>query len=174
MTDLVDFVRQSNMIEGEPTEPGHPLFDDYLVLAREVAAGDWTDLNQDYLLEMHERLLLSQPSKFPGEFRQCRVTVGGNEKMHPVLARPAMRELFNMIHAEPSGELETWCWEMHHRFEWIHPFIDGNGRTGRLLLNILRLKYGLPWLTVRYEDRFAYYRSIEEWEHTMADCGYVC
>ena len=167
MIDLEEFVRQSNMIEGEPTEPGHPLFDDHLRVAERVFADPYHFATRP--LYIHEQLMASQPSKFPGEMRQCRIYVGGNEKMPPIFVRPEMNRWLDMVDSGlPSGmntgDRKKWCWEMHHRFEWIHPFIDGNGRTGRLLLNALRYCSGLPWYTVQYKDRFAYYRSIEEWE----------
>ena len=46
----------------------------------------------------------------------------------------------------------------------IHPFRDGNGRTGRLWLNSLRLACGYPWLMVQAAEREAYYESIRERE----------
>jgi hypothetical protein len=166
--DLEEFVRQSNMIEGEPTEPGHPLFDDHLAIAKRVLVDPYHFATRP--LYIHGQLMASQPQKFPGEMRQCRIYVGGNEKVPPTFVRLEMNVWLDMatagLHAgmKPRGR-EKWCWEMHHRFEWIHPFIDGNGRTGRLLLNALRCCSGLEWHTVQYKDRFAYYRSIEEWEH---------
>ena len=45
---------------------------------------------------------------------------------------------------------------------------DGNGRTGRLWLNSLRLACGYPWLTVQAAEREAYYESIREWERWWA------
>jgi fido (protein-threonine AMPylation protein) len=56
-------------------------------------------------------------------------------------------------------------WDFHYAFETIHPFIDGNGRTGRLWLNAIRIQCGLPWITVMYNDRYQYYDAISEWEH---------
>lgn len=168
--ELELFVAHSNRIEGEPDRPGHPLFDHHLALAREVADTPprWWDP-----LDIHRRLLASQKDKFPGEMRQVGVSVGGKMKLHPIDVREELpRLMVDMDYGmRPSlGEeleqpkREAWCWGMHHRFEWIHPFWDGNGRTGRLWMNALRLSLGLPWLTVRYEDRFDYYRSIEGWE----------
>lgn len=163
MINLEEFVRQSNMIEGEPTEPGHPLFDDHLRVATAISESPGT--YSMLPLNIHRNLMASQPAKFPGEMRQCRIYVGGNEKMPPTFVRLELDKWLELVHLGPTGDRKKWCWDMHHRFEWIHPFIDGNGRTGRLLLNALRLRYGLPWHIVQYKDRFAYYRSIEEWEH---------
>lgn len=183
--ELYEFVVHSNRIEGEPTTAGHPLFDDHLAIATSAAARaglPYAGLSNAGMeahlspLTIHKRIIGSQPWKFPGEYRQCNVFVSGKPKMNPVDVRPAMLDLtadiLDTLHSSlynPEILTEEWCWEMHHRFEHIHPFIDGNGRTGRILLNQLRLRAGLPWYTVKYEDRFEYYRSIEEWEARNAN-----
>lgn len=162
---LAEFVRQSNMIEGEPTVAGHPLYDDHLRIAERLAEGG----SVEHPLHLHRELMHSQPWIFPGEYRQCGVRVGGSIKMDPVDVRPRMNQLLDRLEDGPGDwDLEDWCWDLHFEFEHIHPFIDGNGRTGRLWMNAVRVSYGLPWLIVWYEERFAYYRMIEEWEHRNA------
>jgi Fic family protein len=52
--------------------------------------------------------------------------------------------------------------ELHTRFVKIHPFVDGNGRTGRLLLNFELMKDGYPPAIIRKEDRLAYYDALDE------------
>ncbi|AOI72483.1 Fic family protein [Burkholderia ubonensis] len=52
--------------------------------------------------------------------------------------------------------------ELHTRFVKIHPFVDGNGRTGRLLLNFELMKAGYPPAIIRKEDRLAYYDSLDK------------
>lgn len=51
---------------------------------------------------------------------------------------------------------------LHTRFEEIHPFIDGNGRTGRLLMNLELMKAGYTPAIIRKEDRLAYYDALDE------------
>ncbi|WP_419539569.1 Fic family protein [Paraburkholderia bengalensis] len=52
--------------------------------------------------------------------------------------------------------------ELHTRFVKIHPFVDGNGRTARLLLNFELMKAGYPPAIIRKEDRLGYYDSLDE------------
>jgi Fic family protein len=53
---------------------------------------------------------------------------------------------------------------VHNQFENIHPFRDGNGRIGRLLLNNILLKHGLPPVNIDFKNRAEYYNSLQEYE----------
>jgi len=162
------YIRESNAIEGIGYGPGQPLYDDHLAACRYV--WEWC-ANTDGLREppppavIHGVLMASEPHVFPGEYRQVRVTVGPYEKVAPVAVRPAMQALRSIALAaarHPADELGLWA--LHYRFEAIHPFLDGNGRTGRLWLNALRMTAGLPWVIVPVAERFDYYDAIREWE----------
>ena len=51
---------------------------------------------------------------------------------------------------------------VHHVFETIHPFRDGNGRTGRLMVNFILRKNGFPMANIRYKERRKYYQALQK------------
>ena len=51
---------------------------------------------------------------------------------------------------------------VHLEFVTIHPFLDGNGRLGRLLMNQVLLSAGLPWVTIRSDERVPFFKGIEQ------------
>ena len=50
----------------------------------------------------------------------------------------------------------------HYKFVYIHPFVDGNGRTGRLLMNLILMKSGFPPVIIKKSDRFIYYSHLDQ------------
>lgn len=108
-----------------------------------------------------------------GKFRIIDVTVGEYEPPHysriPELVKNLCDDLSERLRYLPSSEaVEEFLAEIisllswfQHRFIWIHPFKDYNGRVGRLLTNLLALNLGLPIITIKAEIRKDRERYIE-------------
>jgi len=129
--------------------------------------------------EIHERLMKDtrggQSHATPGEFRHTQNWIGppGCSLMDATMVPPPvdeMKEAFSTwekyLNSSPSEPVLIQCAFMHYQFEAIHPFIDGNGRVGRLLITFLLCERGLlsqPLLYLsaffeRYRDE--YYRRL--------------
>ena len=92
------------------------------------------------------------PPKERGKFRTVRVWVGNREGM-PSEQIPSLVE--DWIKKANSSLLNEK--ELHVEFEKIHPFIDGNGRMGRILMNWARAKTNHPIMVIYERNKFAYY-----------------
>ncbi|HTJ92131.1 MAG TPA: Fic family protein, partial [Pararobbsia sp.] len=99
-----------------------------------------------------------------GRYRQENVAITGASTTPPdFLHLP--QEMAAMVEwCETTNELHAIerAAQLHARFAKIHPFIDGNGRTGRLLLNFELMKAGYPPAIIRKEDRLEYYNVLDE------------
>ena len=178
---LRHFVAESNRIEGEPDEPGQRSFDDHLAVAFEALRRGRMGGRQLGPRAIHRALMRGEPEAWPGRYRESAVfvgsaSVGWDEKMPHEQVSSRMASLIRRARrvadgagspAEKAGAL----WLSHLEFEAIHPFRDGNGRGGRLWLNELRMRAGLPWLTVSFERRGEYYLAIRRWEELMREIG---
>ncbi|MCA1810913.1 MAG: Fic family protein [Halobacteriales archaeon] len=117
-------------------------------------------------LELHEQVFRGMGRKRPGQWRVSNVYIAGTrfrpprrDQLLPQLEEWE-REVAARLRRAPDDPFEEAAW-MHHRFEQIHPFEDGNGRAGRLLLNLFLVKQGWPPLHVLPPDRQRYLDALE-------------
>ena len=101
----------------------------------------------------------------PGEYkRHDYVTGKGEVGAAPEDVAEELSELLEELNGIRSEDVLTAAAYFHAKFENIHPFADGNGRTGRLAMNYLLVLHGHPPIIIHEEDRQDYYRTLEAWD----------
>ena len=116
------------------------------------------------ILDIHSIILnkIDDPNK--GRYRNVAVRLRGSETILP--NAPKVPELMDEFIAWLQSEIEDTpikiATDAHFKLVSIHPFVDGNGRTARLLMNLLLMQLGYPPAIVRKEDRSAYINSLEK------------
>lgn len=99
-----------------------------------------------------------------GDYKQLPNEVGGNATCPPEEVHTRMKELLSAYNAKSSKSLEDII-DFHQQFEAIHPFQDGNGRVGRLVLFKECLANGIVPFIITEELKLFYYRGLREWGH---------
>jgi Fic family protein len=141
---------------------GHKDAIDYIEqLARqETVIGEWE------IKQIHNLILRAIAPEEAGCYRQLDVKAAGTEYVYPphYLLTDLMAEFIVWLNSPAAVEMHpiSFAAEAHLRFVSIHPFRDGNGRTGRLLMNLLLLRTGYPIVVIANQVRKAYIDAIVE------------
>lgn len=180
---MIDFTYNSNAIEGNTltlketalalegmTIDQKPLKDhleavghrDAFLYVQDVAKQE-LPLSETVIKNIHALVLMNRPDD-KGVYRRIPVRIMGayTEPVQPYMIEPKMSELLtaNEERKNTMTDIERIAL-FHLEFEGIHPFIDGNGRTGRLILNLDLIRNGYPPINVKFTDRKRYYDAFD-------------
>lgn len=135
------------------------------IVQREEQLTEWQ------IKEIHSIVLKGIDFENAGHYRECSVMISGavHTPPHPMLLKEKMQEFIEWynevgIYLHPVVRAAL----VHVKFVGIHPFIDGNGRTSRLLLNLELMKSGYPPIVIKKEKRAEYYAALDK-AHTTED-----
>jgi len=175
------FIENSNAIDPQPGYDGNhkfcPLYQNHLEALEFMLDSSWI-LTKDTPLDAHRILTKGiryfEDKGMSGQYRNVDVFIG-HEICPSAYVIPNLMESWFQITQEMIAKgsrtpLEI-GWISHHMFEVIHPFIDGNGRTGRLLINKILTQLGEEPILVDYKDRFEYYDSIQFFKKLFFENG---
>ncbi len=125
------------------------------------------DVDREMILLLHQMLIININDQIAGRFRQAGeyVRVGAHIAPPPEqiegLISDALLEYQGDLQAHPLDRIA----KFHLAFETIHPFCDGNGRIGRVLINYQLGRQGLPPIIIRDKEKKAYYQTFTEYRN---------
>ena len=122
---------------------------------------DRTPLSETVIKQIHSLVLADKPLD-RGVYRRVPVRIMGakQDPVQPYLIEPKMNDLMQQYATDERNIVEKLA-DLHIAFESIHPFIDGNGRTGRLIINLELMKAGYPPIDIKFTDRMRYYDAFD-------------
>ena len=130
------------------------------IIRKEEPFSEWQIRN------IHQLILKNIDDENAGRYRQQNVLISGATTTPPdyTLLNDKMAQLIDWYNLEAYKlhPIERAA-KVHADFVGIHPFIDGNGRTSRLLMNLELLKAGYPPCVITVENRLAYYEALDQW-----------
>ncbi len=127
---------------------------------RELAAQS-TPITEAIVCELHRRIVARSAPDIGGIYSPHRRRIAGSPVIFPnPLKTPDLMRDFSAAVEKSTLEPEA-AFDIHFRLTAIHPFADGNGRTARLLMNLMLIRGGYPPIAVRPEDRKHYLDTLE-------------
>jgi Fic family protein len=186
---LIDFTYNSNAIEGNTltlqetamiinegiTIGEKPLKDHLEVIGHKEAfmyieelVKDKVQLSEREIKNIHSLVLMDKPED-KGVYRRLPVMIMGAKHTppQPYLVPVQMEQILaEYEQIQKSMHITEAVALFHIKFEGVHPFIDGNGRSGRLILNLELMKAGYPPINVKFSDRRKYYDAFNDYHTT--------
>lgn len=171
--NTLSLIETKVVIEDGLTVAGKPLREHFeavnhheaIHFVEHLAKSDYV-LHKRDILDVHKLVLDKIDNSIAGIYREGNVRITGANFTPPdgLQVDCLMQELINWYNAKETQVLHpiVRATIFHHRFVWIHPFYDGNGRTVRLIFNLLLMSAGYPPAIILKVDRKKYYAALRD------------
>jgi Fic family protein len=129
-----------------------------------LAEGETSNLSERVVHDIHDTILRGIDDDNAGHYRSVPVRISGSEVIlpNPRKVPDLMTAFFRNLTIESGLHPVELAAEAHYQLVTIHPFVDGNGRTARLLMNLILMQHGFPPALIRKRDRLRYISSLEK------------
>ncbi len=161
-------INEGLTVKGKPLKDHLEAKDHYSALAylyELIEHGKKNTLSEHLIKQIHTIIVQETDKEWAGRYRNSNVIIGGADHTPPdALDVPnLMQNLIAWISKEKKHmHVVELAALVHHKFVYIHPFFDGNGRTSRLLMNLILMQAGFPLSIVLKNDRKKYYRVLAQ------------
>ena len=146
---------------------------EHLEATNHVRALDWVkklsskkprDITERDILDLQETILKGIDDDNAGRYRNVRVRISGSAVVMPSPQKvpELIAGFIKWLSVEKNMHPVELAGQAHYRLVSIHPFVDGNGRTARLLMNLILMMSGYPPAIIRKRDRLAYIAALEK------------
>jgi len=137
----------------------------------ELANINTREITLKNIKNLHHLVLKGIDNKNAGAYRTQNVgVVKSDGEIHsftqPLKIEEEMSEFIKWLHSQTAKEPILLATLVHLKFVSIHPFIDGNGRTARLLMNLVLLQNGYPQAIIKVSNRVAYIQAVERYQQS--------
>ena len=119
-------------------------------------------ITKELLLQWHQNIFGETKSDIAGRFRDYLVRIGPHLAPDWQDVENLMKDFMEFINKNKKMNPVELAGRAHYQFEKIHPFGDGNGRIGRLLMNFILWHNGYPMLIIEYKKRKSYYKALQK------------
>ena len=161
--ETAEVIEHGITVAGKPLRDHLEAVDHYEAIQwmRDLAGGA-EPIGEAVVCELHRRIVARSQPSIAGMYSPHARRIAGSAVVFPnPMKVPSLMEAFGrrLEAAEATPEA---AFDAHYDLTAIHPFSDGNGRTARLLMNLILIRGGYPPIAVRPEDRARYLASLEE------------
>lgn len=124
------------------------------------------ELNLEVILFLHKMLISNIRDDIAGRFRNNNefVRVGSHIAPNPKEVVERLEKMLAEYNAAISENIIKRIAKLHLTFEYIHPFVDGNGRIGRVINNYLLIREGFVPINIKFIDRKKYYEAFNDFD----------